>query len=104
MLGETVTAASTIVSPNRVHRGARGLLRQSTGLQREGTSGELGLDPLCCHCLLSLCVLRFLCCKDAATQRGRPDMLDRDALSDARCQWRRPSCSISARYVWRSPA
>ena len=54
MFGDTVTAASTIVSPKRSDGGAGGLLREAAGFQCEWTSGELGLDPLHGHYLLSL--------------------------------------------------
>ena len=54
MLGETVTAASTIVSPKRTQGGAGGLLGEAAGLECEGTAGELGFDPLHGHDLLSL--------------------------------------------------
>ena len=51
MLGETVTAARTTVSPNRSEGGSCGLLGQAPGLEHEGAAGKLGFNPLHSHSL-----------------------------------------------------
>ena len=60
-------------------RGARGLSRQSPGLDREWAASELGFDPLHGHYLLSLFSLWGSIVLGSAIQRGRPDWWDQDA-------------------------
>ncbi len=54
MLGETVTAARTIVSPKRTRAEPAACLARRPGFDDQGTAGELGFDPLYGHCFLSL--------------------------------------------------
>ena len=63
--------------------GAGGLLREASGFQREWTSGELGLDPLHGHYLLSR-VLGFLCCSGHINRQRASRCVDQDALGGVR--------------------